>query len=370
MHQTFMRKPVFIFLILLFWIPDLLSYSLVEQKSPKKKERPPRNIILMIGDGMGVAQLYAGYTARCEQLNIAQFSVCGLVKTNSNDNYITDSGAAATALATGHKTNNGYISVGPNGDTLETILQKAEKKGLATGLVATSAITHATPAGFIAHSINRGNTEEIALGFLKTDVDVFIGGGYSHFTQRKDSLNLIDSLVSRGYFVARDLRDVDVPTVSKLAALLADGHLPRASAGRGEMLPEASSMAVKLLKRNKKGFFLMIEGSQIDWGGHDNNLDYIIEEVVDFDKAVGKMLEFARKDKETLVIVTADHETGGLGLIGGDLKAGKIEAGFIHQEHTGVFVPIFTYGPGAFHFTGIMDNTDINKRCLKLLNLK
>ena len=324
----------------------------------------------MIGDGMGVAQLYAGYTARREQLNIAQFPVSGLVITNSNDNYITDSGAGGTAFSTGLKTNNGYIAIGPNGDTLETILQKAEKKGFSTGLVATSAITHATPASFIAHTINRGDTQDIALDFLKTDIDVFIGGGYAHFALRTDSLNLIDSLLSHGYFVARDLRDVDVPTISKLAALLADGHLPRVSAGRGEMLSDASSMAIKLLKRNKKGFFLMIEGSQIDWGGHDNNIDYVIEETVDFDKAVGKVLEFAKKDKETLVIVTSDHETGGLALTGGDLKSGKVEAGFIHTEHTGVFVPIFAYGPGAYHFTGILDNTDVNKRCLKLLNLK
>lgn len=365
-----MRTPVIFLIISLLWISDLSSVPPTEPNFPKKKEKPPRNIILMIGDGMGVAQVYAGYTARLEQLNMAQFPVSGLVKTNSNDNYVTDSGAGGTAFSTGFKTNNGYIAIGPNGDTLETILQKAEKKGLATGLVATSAITHATPASFIAHCVNRGDYEVIALDFLKTDIDLFIGGGYAHFSKRSDSLNLIDSLLSKGYFVARDLRDVDVPTVSKLAALLADGHLPRVSAGRGEMLSDASAMAVKLLKRNKKGFFLMIEGSQIDWGGHDNNLDYVIEETVDFDNAVGKILEFARKDKETLVLVTADHETGGLGLTGGDLKTGKVEAGFIHKEHTGMFVPIFAYGPGAHYFTGIMDNTDVNKRCLKLLNLK
>jgi len=335
----------------------------------KKKHKAPRNIILMVGDGMGPAQVYAGFTARKGQLNMAAFPVTGLVKTYSADNYITDSGAGATAIATGSKTNNGYIAVATTGENLETILEKAEKSGLSTGLVSTSAITHATPAGFIAHTSNRGNMEDIALDFLKTDIDVFIGGGYKNFAHRTDSMNLIDSLSARGYFVARSLRDVDLPTVNKLAALLADGHMPRYSAGRGEMLTEATLIALKMLKKNKKGFFIMVEGSQIDWGGHDNNLDYVVEEVVDFDNAVGKALEFARKDGETLVIVTADHETGGLVLTGGDISKGEVQGSFATKDHSAVMVPLFAFGPGAEEFTGLLNNTDLHHKCMKLLGL-
>lgn len=358
------QKRLFIYFLLAV---SITAYSVDSYgQSGKRKLHKPKNIILMIGDGMGLSQVYAGYTVKGPKFNMLRFPITGLVKTNSADNYITDSGAGATAYATGQKTNNGYISVNSAGQKLETILETAEKYGLSTGLVATSAITHATPAGFIAHTSNRGNMEDIALDFLKTDIDLFIGGGYDNFRTRKDSLNLIDSLVKHGYFVARNLGDIDYPTVSKLAALLAPGHLPRVSAGRADMLPKSSELALKILKRNKKGFFLMIEGSQIDWGGHDNNLDYVKEEVVDFDDAIGKVLEFALKDKETLVIVTADHETGGLALTGGDLKTGQVSGKFVYTDHTAVMVPLFAYGPGSELFSGIMENTDVYKKCMSL----
>ncbi len=358
-----MKRNLVSFFLLLVITPILFAG---DPGGSKKKTKPPKNIILMIGDGMGTAQVYAGLTATHDKLNIARCPISGFVKTFSADNYITDSGAGSTAFATGHKTNNGYISVSPAGDKLPTILEIAEKHGLATGLVATSSITHATPAGFIAHTSNRGNMEDIALDFLKTDIDVFIGGGYNDFALRKDSLNLIDSLRTHGYFVARDLKDVDLPLVTRLGALLAAGQMPRMAAGRGNMLPDATEMALKILKRNKKGFFIMIEGSQIDWGGHDNNLDYIVEEMVDFDKAVGKALDFAGKNGETLVIVTADHETGGLAITGGDMQKGTVTGSFVYKDHTGVMVPLFAYGPGAEKFSGIMDNTDVNKKCMAL----
>jgi len=365
-----MRRNTLILLILGFLFSLPFSSDGAGDPSRKHKAKAPKNIILMIGDGMGTAQLYTCITAKGDNCNIARFPVSGFVKTFSADNYITDSGAGATAYATGHKTNNGYISVSPQGEKLQTILETAEMQGFASGLIATSAITHATPAGFVAHTSNRGNMEDIALDFLKTDIDVFIGGGYSNFANRKDSLNLIDSLRAHGYFVARDIKDIDLPTVKKLAALLSDGHMPRMAAGRGNMLPEATDMAIKMLKRNKKGFFLMVEGSQIDWGGHDNNLEYIVEEIVDFDNAVGKALEFAKKDGETLVIVTADHETGGLGLTGGDMKTGKVEGSFITKDHTAVMVPLFAFGPGSEMFTGLMDNTDVYKKCMALYGFK
>ncbi|MEI6061508.1 MAG: alkaline phosphatase, partial [Bacteroidota bacterium] len=239
-----------------------------------------------------------------------------------------------------------------------------------TGLVSTSAITHATPASFIAHTVDRSKYSDIALDFLHTRIDVFIGGGYNNFARRSDSLNLLDSLRARGYLVARDLRDVDVPSTPRLAALLADEHLPRMAKGRGNMLPDATAMALKILKRNKKGFFIMIEGSQIDWGGHDNDPAYMVDEVVDFDNAVGKALQFAAKNGETLVLVTADHETGGFGITGGSLATGVVLGAFVSKDHTATIVPIFAYGPGSEKFTGVQDNTDIFKKCVELLGLK
>ncbi len=324
----------------------------------------------MIGDGMGTSQVYAGYTAKKGLMNMTGMPVSGFVTTFSANDYITDSGAGGTALACGVKTNNFSIGVDTKGKPVTSILEMAGQRGLSTGLVSTSAITHATPASFIAHTCDRSKYSDIALDFLHARIDVFIGGGYNNFARRSDSLNLLDSLRARGYLVARDLRDVDVPSTPRLAALLADEHLPRMAKGRGNMLPDATAMALKILKRNKKGFFIMIEGSQIDWGGHDNDPAYMVDEVVDFDNAVGKALQFAAKNGETLVLVTADHETGGFGITGGSLVTGLVQGAFLSKDHTATMVPIFAYGPGSEKFTGVQDNTDIFKKCVELLGLK
>lgn len=358
-----MRKYIVSFVLVAILVPVLFA---VNPKDKKKKSVQPKNIILLIGDGMGTAQVYAGFTAKKGIMNITGMPVSGFSVTNSANDYITDSGAGGTALSTGVKTNNGSIGVDANGQPVETILEMAEKRGLATGLVSTSSITHATPASFIAHTANRSKYSDIALDFLKTDIDVFIGGGYKDFAKRADSLNLIDSLKARGYFIARDLKEVNVKSTKRLAALLADEHMPQMSKGRGNMLSDATEMAISMLDKNEKGFFIMIEGSQIDWGGHENNSSYVVDEVVDFDNAVGKALEFAKKDGETLVIVTADHETGGYGIIGGSITEGTVQGAFLIKDHTATMVPVFAYGPGSKIFTGVQDNTDIFKKCLKL----
>jgi alkaline phosphatase len=364
-----MRRLIISFCIVTILVPVLFAGN-PGDKSKKSKSKPPKNIILMIGDGMGTAQVYAGYTAKKGVMNITGMPVSGFSVTYSADNYITDSGAGGTALSSGVKTNNASIGVDAKGKPVNSILELAEQKGLSTGLVATSTITHATPASFIAHTANRSKYEDIAFDFLRTDIDVFIGGGYNNFARRTDSLNLLDSLKAHGYLVARNLKDVDVPTTKKLAALLADEHMPSMLKGRGNMLPDATEMALKILKRNDKGFFIMIEGSQIDWGGHDNDKEYVVAEVVDFDNAVGKALQFAAKNGETLVIVTADHETGGLGLTGGNIATGEVQGLFITKDHTATMVPVFAYGPGAEMFTGVQQNTDIFKKCAELLRLR
>ncbi len=323
----------------------------------------------MIGDGMGTAQLYAGITALRDNTNIARCPVAGFVKTFSADEYITDSAAGATAYSTGYKTNNGYLGVTPDGAPKETIIEMAEAKGLSTGLVATASITHATPAAFYAHLSDRDNYEDIARNILNSGIDVFIGGGWNHFTKRSDGKNFADSLVKRNYVLARNIDDIEKATSHKLAGFLSDEQMPRYSQGRGDMLPVSTAKAIELLSGNKKGFFLMVEGSQIDWGGHANDLNYVIEEVVDFDKAIGKALDFAMKDGETLVIITADHETGGMAITGGDMKQGKVEARFTYGDHSAVMVPLFAFGPGAEKFSGLQDNTDIFWKCVELQKL-
>lgn len=341
------------------------NYNIKVIANKPQEEKPIKNIILLIGDGMGVAQVYAAMSVSTAPLNFEQFKIIGFHKTYSANNYITDSGAGGSALSTGVKTCNSCISVDTMGNSLKTILEYAEENKKATGLVSTSSIVHATPASFIAHVKSRNNYEDIAMFFLKTDIDLFIGGGRKQFSQRKDSLNLIDSLTKRGYFVTDSVHHIQKNESGKYAVLTAMEHNPSLLNGRGNLLPDATEKAIQILSEKENGFFLMIEGSQIDWGGHDNDINYIVSETIDFDKAIGIALEFAKKNGETLVIVTADHETGGLTLIDGSLTENKVSASFSTDHHTGVMVPVFVYGPGAENFGGIYQNTEVFDKMMK-----
>ena len=316
-----------------------------------------KNIILLIADGLGDAQLFAAMTLAGSPLFLEQFPFSGIQKTNSLTNYITDSAAGGTALATGHKTKNGVLGQDTLGNNLVSILKIAELNGLATGLISTSSITHATPAAFYANQPSRTLDAEIAADLLKTNIDVFIGGGYRSFANRVDGMNLIDTLKARGYTVTTTIDEVMEVSSGKLAGFTAFNHNPRFSEGRGEMLSEAVKKAIELLSVNKNGFFLMVEGSMIDWGGHAGDLDYIIEETLDFDRAVGRALEFAKKDGNTLVVVTSDHETGGMTLVGGSIQDRSVRASFSTGGHTAAMVPVFSFGSGSEKFSGIIDNT-------------
>jgi alkaline phosphatase len=340
-------------------------YTVKDYSSHFKKAKP-KNIILMIGDGMGLAQVFAGMTANGGKLYLNNFYVTGFVCTQSSDNYITDSGAGGSALANGHKSKNGHIGLDEQDKPAKSILEYAEDKGLATGLVATVNITHATPASFIAHGTNRSDYEFLAEDFLRTDIDVFIGGGYDYFANRRDSRDLTIQLKEKGYKVITDMSQITGVKSGKLAGLTAPKNPGRATE-RKDMLPLATENALRLLSENRKGFFVMIEGSQIDWGGHANNLQLIVEEMLDFDRSIGKALDFAAANGNTLIIVTADHETGGLAITGGDISNNSVKAAFCTKDHSGIMVPVFAYGPGAENFTGIMQNTDIFEKMYNLL---
>ncbi len=330
-----------------------------------KTDKKVRNVIFLIGDGMGLPHVYAAMTAAGIPLNIQRTEVTGLQTSFSADNYVTDSAAAGTALSSGTKTNNGMIAVDPQGNKVKTILETAEENGLATGLVATASVTHATPASFIAHQSSRSSYEDIAKDFLRTDIDVFIGGGYDHFAKRADGLNLIDSLIAKGYEVTTSVESLkNSNSPGKLAALLYPDQPPLRLQGRGDMLYDATRKAIDILNRNPKGFFLMIEGSQIDWAAHANEGKATVDETLDFDRAIGAVLDFAEADGNTLVVITADHETGGVTILGGDIKSKQVDLNFSTKSHSAVMLPVYAYGPGAGNFTGIYDNTDLPKKML------
>ena len=333
-------------------------YSVVDLPQNAKFKKKPKNIILLIGDGMGVAQVFSAITANKGETNMSQMPYVGFSQTQSADNYVTDSGAGGTALATGQRTYNGAIGVDVNKQPIPTILEISEKNGLATGLVSTSAITHATPASFIAHVPDRNKYEDIAADFLNVEIDVFIGGGRDFFTEREDERNLVDELKQKNYQVYNSLEDSKAVESGLLAILTSEKHND-VYPNRSNMLPDATHKAIQVLQKNKKGFFLMVEGSMIDWGGHANNTGYIVQETLDFDRAIGKALKFAASNKETLVIVTADHETGGMTIEGGSMSEGKVDANFTTGNHTAVMVPVFAYGAGAENFAGTYNNTEV-----------
>lgn len=324
----------------------------------------PKNIILLIGDGMGLTQITAGMYSMDKPIQLEYFPVVGLHKSHSADNLVTDSAAGATAFASGIKTYNGAIGVDVDTVARKTILEMAEENGLATGLISTSSITHATPASFIAHVALRTYHEDIATYFLETEIDFMMGGGKKYFAQReKDERNLYKELEAKGYqvsdFFEKDFDDLAIKRDRNFAYFTANAEPLPKSQGR-DYLPFATRTAMNFLKRRgeEKGFFLMVEGSQIDWGGHANNLDYVLSEFEDFDEAIKEVLAFAKRDGETLVIVTADHETGGLAINPGSTRDSLIAA-FTSTYHTAAIIPVFAYGPGAKAFRGVYENTAI-----------
>ena len=330
------------------------------------KNKKPKNIILLIGDGMGLSQVSASLFYNENPSNFERFPIIGLSKTSSSSDLITDSASGATAFASGVKTYNGAIGV--TSDTLDvrTIVEQVSIKGISTGLVSTSSITHATPASFYAHVKSRGMQDEIASFLVDSEVDFFAGGGLDYFNNRKDEKDLTLNLSKNGFELSTDNFPENLSD-KKQAILLSKGAMPKMEEGRGDFLPNATQLALDFLSKNEEGFFLMVEGSQIDWGGHDMDADYLISELIDFDNTLGVALDFAKQNGETLVIVTADHETGGFTLASderGDYN--NIKPVFSTDGHSATMVPVFSYGPGSELFSGIYENTAIYHKMLSL----
>ncbi|NQZ60426.1 MAG: alkaline phosphatase, partial [Lentisphaeraceae bacterium] len=287
------------------------SNKTISKVTPQK----PLNIIFLIGDGMGLSQVSSVYFNTKERIYFDECKSIALLRTSSSSDKITDSAAAATAFATGKKTYNGAISLDDDQNVLPTIVEILSKKGWNTGLIVTSTITDATPACFYAHVPLRKQEEDIAAQLVHSDIDFFAGGGLKHFNRRKDGLDLLDSLKAHGFTMEIDTLPLRIDaTQEKFGFLLAQEGMPPMKNGRGAFLNKSVELALDYFDKKGEPFFLMVEGSQIDWGGHDNDGEYIISEMLDFNKTLGQVLKYAEKNKNTLVVVTADHETGGFTL--------------------------------------------------------
>ncbi|MBW8688139.1 alkaline phosphatase [Chitinophaga rhizophila] len=324
------------------------------------------NVILLIGDGMGLTQIYAGFTGNRGQLNLLQMKNIGFSKTYSDDSYITDSAAGGTAMASGKKTNNRYIGVDATSVKLPAIPDIIAPKGYNSAIISAGDITDATPAAFYGHVPDRSMEDSIAANFLTSPVSILIGGGPQHFNQRKDGLNMPQRLQEKGYTFSTDLGELNSIQSDKFVLLDKRAELSMLT-GRGAFLTSSLEKSIASLRKQKKGFFIMAEGAQIDYGGHANVVSYVTTEMMDFDKAIGAAMKFADEDGHTLVIVTADHETGGLSLLDGNISKGYVDGHFSTNDHSAVMVPVFAYGPHSLDFRGVYENTEIFAKIIELL---
>lgn len=340
-----------------FFIIPLLLITL---KVYGQNSRP--NIVLITGDGMGLSHITMTMDRSPDTLNLTRFTHIGLIRTNPGGRAkITDSSAGATAFSIGEKTYNGAIGVSLDSIPKKTILEQLQILGYETGIVVTSTVTHATPGSFYAHVLHWSEEEQIAQDLLSSEVDFIAGGGYKYFLNREDSLNLIDRFRESNYAISiGDLQSLDSIDISrKVLMLSAPMGLPKNQDGRGEFLVNATENALEKFSNSEEPFFLMIEGSQIDWGGHSNDVSYIVEELRDFDRTIGVVLDYIeRNDQNTVGIVTADHETGGLAL-SGTYPYDDFEFKFVTDNHTGTMVPVFAAGIRAELYQGIYHNTEI-----------
>ena len=340
-------------------------YAVEKLQAPKGKK--VKNVILMIGDGMSLMHVYTAWAANRGKLWLENAQATGLSKTWAVKKLVTDSGSGGTSLATGVKTVYHAVGVDPEGKPLTSLVDVAKELGKDAGMAVTCRLWDATPCDFCCHNIDRDKEEELVGDYPTSGVDFVFGGGAQKFTNRKDGRDIFKELQKKGYHVSRTLDDFFAyDKNSRIFAVPYDKDTPLPDE-RGDLLARASMKGISLMNQNKNGFFMMIEGSQLDDYGHFNQLDQLMKETLDFDKTIGEVMKWAAKDGETLVVVTADHETGGLTLVNGNKDEGRVECCFSTKDHSGAMVPVYAFGPGAENFTGIFENTDVFKKIKKLM---
>lgn len=309
----------------------------VTDVASQSTRKAARNVVLMIGDGMGSEHVWAAWLANNKKMNITTLPVTGFSITTSASHTITDSAAGGTAIACGCKAINGQLGLDAKGNSHDSLAVQMRRAGKATGIVVTKSVTDATPAAFYAHQKSRKNTREIAAELVDAGFDVVAGGGAADFSSEQK-----ETLRSR----------------SALFELAASGNCAPA-VERGDWLPQTVKKALAELEKDPDGFFLMVEGSKIDTSAHVKNLPETVQEVLDFDRTVGVVLEWMKKHPDTLLVVTADHQTGGLSITDGDAEAREVTGHFSVFTHSGVAVPVYAAGAGAACFTGVTENTEL-----------
>jgi alkaline phosphatase len=343
------------------------ALTLFVVSAQNNQNNTPTSIIFLIGDGMGISQISAGHYFGGENSIFNIFDKIGLIRTHSKTNKVTDSAAASTAFATGQKTYNRAIGVDTDSNKVANLVEILKTYNYSTGLISISSITHGTPAGFYAHVKDRDSQEDIALQLTKSGVDYFSGGGLKFFNQRADKIDLINELKVNNYQVDT-IQDYNLKLAKnkKYGFLLAEDGLSMVAQERQGFLAKSLTQGLQYLKDKSSPFFVMAEGSYIDWAGHRKDAEMMLNEQLDFEKAVKVAVEYVDKNPNTLLIVTGDHETGGVSVQKGKTIQ-ELTITFSGDQHTATMLPVFAYGPHAEKFTGVYENTDIFYRILNIV---
>lgn len=342
----------------------LQPYETVSVK-PVCNNNTIKNVIVMIGDGMGLEQISCGWVLNGGRLNLDNFQVTGFSRTYATDRLITDSCAGGSAIATGVKTKYYYMGVDPDGNPVPSLLHLAQEQGRKTGVAVTCRINDATPLDFVGHSLDRDDEYVNAAQYVHSNVDFLSGGGLHFWEDREDGRDLVKEMVDLGYTFVDNREALNQVSEGRVLGLFAPLEM-EPSLDRGPVLEDCATKAIELLD-NEKGFFLMIEGSSIDDWCHRQKVGYMAEELFDFDRTIGKVLKWAEADGHTLVVVTADHATGGLTLLGGSLEERTVKVHFSTKGHNGILVPVFAYGPHAEDFVGVYENAELSQKIRALM---
>ncbi|WP_324025380.1 alkaline phosphatase [Maribacter sp. BPC-D8] len=340
---------------------EIFSEVYIPTFSSDKKNMPIKNVILLIGDGNGLSQISSSLLANGGDLTLAQMKSIGFITTQSADDFTTDSAAAGTALATGERTYNRAIGVDTLQQPLVNYSELLSEYNYVSGCITSDRMTGATPGSFYAHQKDRSDVREIAGDLSKSKLSLFVGGGSEDFQGKERVV---------GYDMLDKVDAIGSSKSDKVGFFISEKEVPSVLNGRGSVLAEATKNGIQFLSSKNKPFFLMVEGAQIDNYGHTNNVSGIVSEGIDFDRAITEAVKYADKMGNTLVIVTADHETSGFSIPQGNLEKGIIEGDFTTHDHTATMVPIFAYGPHSQEFQGVYKNSDLFGKILKVLDLK
>jgi len=400
-----------------------------QQIKPSVGQRP-KNIVLISADGMGVCQWQAGMIAAKGKLNLSRMQAAGLVTTNPADVFCGDAPSHSTSLATGINSHKGAVSVDMDNKPVKTITEMVKEKGLAAGIVSANTLVEGSIVPFIGHAQNRMATEQFTASYVDSDIDVFIGAGSDYFTksikmggaggfgpgagggqggqrpgggqgaqgtaasaqggqrpggaggqggfgpgamqmgERSDKRNLINELKAKGYQVCNSIDEIKHVKSGKLAGFTSEQSNPNIQQNRGDMFPASVETALNVLHSNGKGFFLMVGDMYVDRASHNGKIELLCDETIDLDKAIGKAIDFAEHDGQTLVLVVGSPEASGMSMVGGNIAEGTVEANWSMPgmaRHSGTQVPMFAYGPGAEDFSGVKYNTEVFEIMKKLL---